>query len=234
MQLAIELLGRKDFDEPIIWGSGPAKLRGTLTGLKGVRDDIHTKDHSGCDFGFPWNSLIPPVAPGRVVFTSTPDDWWGATFGFSCIIDHGDGTRALYAHFAYLNVSVGDVVDYDTILGQQGDTGWSFGQHVHLGMSTDDNPFFTKDADGGTSRLLDPLDYASAVVTTVADVSSVEYPQTPDARAVAAHSAQYLSDSVERLAKMLEAGVPTFALATEWDAAAAGLANLRVAMDGLT
>lgn len=46
---------------------------------------------------------------------------WGRIFGNSCIIDHGDGTRANYGHFrAPLAVKIGDTVALGQIIGIHG------------------------------------------------------------------------------------------------------------------
>lgn len=219
--MLLAITGENVYNAPIKWGSGSVVLEGVLSGVMGKTDEVHSDPHSGSDYEFGHGAQVPPVAVGSCVFTSTPNSPWGTVFGFSCIIDHGDGTRALYAHFASLSVAVGDVVDFDTILGVQGSTGISTDDHVHLGLTTNANPWFNKDADGGVSRLLDPMAFTAQASTA------------PSARETAAHAAQYLSESVDRLRRMLEAGVPAFALAAETANAEALLASLRVQMDAL-
>ena len=58
--------------------------------------------------------------------------WWPNGFGNAVAIDHGNGYITTYAHMATLAVSVGDIVAKGQLLGHMGNTGRSFGQHVHF------------------------------------------------------------------------------------------------------
>ena len=206
-----------------------------ITATFGTTDDRHTSPHSGCDFAAPAGTPVPCLQAGTVVFASQDGEpGWAETFGNSCIVDHGDGTRALYAHMLAVPVHKAAVpapVAAGAILGHVGSSGASTGPHLHLGLSTDSNPFFAKDADGGVSRLLDPMAHLGAGQTETFVPADA---QTPDARAVASHAAQQLSDTIGRLARMLDAGVPKFALAEDQGAAAAGVESLLAAIDALT
>lgn len=53
-------------------------------------------------------------------------------YGKHVIIDHGNGIKSLYAHLSKINVKEGDIVTTDTVLGEMGTTGRSFGDHLHL------------------------------------------------------------------------------------------------------
>ena len=50
------------------------------------------------------------------------------------VIDDGNGYRSMYAHFKYVAVAVGDVVDAGAYLGTEGRTGNASGCHVHYGL----------------------------------------------------------------------------------------------------
>jgi hypothetical protein len=54
------------------------------------------------------------------------------------VIDHGDGTSALYLHLATgsVAVTVGQVVAQGTVLGRADCTGYSFGTHLHFMVET--------------------------------------------------------------------------------------------------
>lgn len=201
--------------------TGMPDLETAVTGLFGVLDDIHTKPHGGCDLGL-WDGTPTPVLKrGVCVFTSTAESAWGQVFGISAIIDHGDGTRALYGHLQELAVEVGEAVEVGDLLGLSGRTGYYAGlpldPHLHLAYATDENPWFNKDADGGVSRLLDPLTHLTGLVDAVAQAEAVvaEAMGEPDAWTLAAHQAQYLSDSNDRVRRMLEQRVPMFVITPE-------------------
>lgn len=53
-------------------------------------------------------------------------------YGKHVIVDHGDNLKSLYAHLSKVNVKTGDTVTTDTVLGEMGATGRSFGDHLHL------------------------------------------------------------------------------------------------------
>ena len=67
-------------------------------------------------------------------------------------IDHGNGFQTRYLHLAYgtVNVNVGDKVNKGQILGFMGNTGNSFGAHLHFEVLKDGNrinptPYLDKD-----------------------------------------------------------------------------------------
>jgi len=99
-------------------------------------------------------------------------------------------------------------------------------------LSTDDNPSFLKDADGGVSRLLDPLEYLSDQLSDV-NLDPVQVPQNPDVSAIAAHMAAGYITSMGFVQKMLEAGVPKHALQKDLGNAEVGLRVLRSLIDSM-
>lgn len=58
--------------------------------------------------------------------------WWPNGFGNAVAIDHGNGFVTTYGHMSTLAVSVGDIVEKGQVIGHMGNTGRSFGQHVHF------------------------------------------------------------------------------------------------------
>ena len=79
---------------------------------------------------------IYPVASG-VVFAKYYD-----TYGALVLkIRHNVNGRYIYSTYAHLSawyVNVGDVVTPDTVIGKMGNTGYSFGAHLHLELTTCD------------------------------------------------------------------------------------------------
>ena len=130
---------------------------GIITAYFGVTDEAHPQPHSGVDIAADEGTPVYAPDDGTVEFVSIADSGaWAETFGNSIILNHGDG-YSLYAHMQSApRVGVGALVYTGDSLGEVGNTGYSFGPHLHWGCATPDNPYFDKD--GGTlSRLRDPL-----------------------------------------------------------------------------
>lgn len=73
--------------------------------------------------------MVKPVsaaADGRVVYAG-----WLRGYGYTVIIYHGYGFATLYAHLSSISVSYGDRVVKAQIIGRVGNTGRSFGPHLH-------------------------------------------------------------------------------------------------------
>ncbi|NLI11582.1 MAG: M23 family metallopeptidase, partial [Peptococcaceae bacterium] len=99
-------------------------LAGVITSPFGPRDG---KQHEGIDIAAEEGTPVRATAAGRVVFAGPR-----GTYGLAVIIDHGDGTRTLYAHCSKLLVAEGSSVDTSTVIALSGNTGRSTGPHLHL------------------------------------------------------------------------------------------------------
>jgi murein DD-endopeptidase MepM/ murein hydrolase activator NlpD len=55
-------------------------------------------------------------------------------YGESVVIDHGLGLMSLYSHMSSIDVSVGDMVKKNQIIGRTGATGLAGGDHLHFGV----------------------------------------------------------------------------------------------------
>lgn len=94
--------------------------------------------HAGLDLQCPGGTIFPS-APGKVVAVNNSPGAHG--FGIYVIIDHGNGWSTLYSHLQSASVSIGKDVGLNTPIGRQDNTGsWSFGSHLHLGLSHGNNP----------------------------------------------------------------------------------------------
>ncbi|MBQ6436438.1 peptidoglycan DD-metalloendopeptidase family protein [bacterium] len=76
----------------------------------------------------------------------TASGWDSSGYGNRVIVDHGNGSRTLYAHMRVLNVTEGQSVNRGDVLGEMGSTGRSTGTHLHFEVRQD-------------SVLLNPMDY---------------------------------------------------------------------------
>lgn len=78
------------------------------------------------------NRAAPPILAadsGKVVVAGWVDNYG---YGNRVVIDHGNGTRTLYAHLSRIDVVVGQSVNRGNQLGVMGSTGRSTGTHLHF------------------------------------------------------------------------------------------------------
>ncbi len=134
---------------PMVQGDWGYPLAGAYTKGRGFGPNpVHgcsycTEFHPGYDMSQACGATIYAAGPGVVV---TAGQFQG--YGNAVRIDHGGGLQTLYGHMAWrsLRVSVGQHVTAGTPLGAEGDTGHSFGCHLHFeirlrGTPIDPEPF---------------------------------------------------------------------------------------------
>lgn len=94
-------------------------------------------DHMGYDMAQGCSATIYAAGAGRVI---TAGAYQG--YGNAVRIDHGDGLVTLYGHMQWnsLRVQVGDAITAGTPLGSEGNTGNSFGCHLHFEVRQDGIP----------------------------------------------------------------------------------------------
>lgn len=105
---------------------------------------FHGKGHEGTDFAMPWHSLkktegqpVMAGAPGIVRVVDTTDD---SNYGISVRIDHPEGFfESVYAHLKSVTVTPGQKVERGHVIGYAGNTGNSFGAHLHLTLKQKGN-----------------------------------------------------------------------------------------------
>ncbi len=90
-------------------------------------DVTPTKIHYGIDYANARMTPIYSTSSGTVTFA----DFLPST-GNAVVVDHGNGITSHYFHMHEISVSVGDVVNTDTMLGGVGTTGFSTGDHLHF------------------------------------------------------------------------------------------------------
>lgn len=86
--------------------------------------------HEGIDFGAPNGTPIPSAGSGTVEFAGMDTD---GGYGYCVLINHGGELKTRYAHMnGTPAVTSGSHVARGQILGQVGNTGTSFGNHLHF------------------------------------------------------------------------------------------------------
>ncbi len=113
--------------------------------------------HKAVDIGRSHATGEPVIAhtAGRVVFCQTghknnKGSTGNASYGNCVKLDHGDGVETLYAHLATVKVKNGEQVAQGQVIGTMGNTGNSYGTHLHFevrkdGSRIDPTPYLEAD-----------------------------------------------------------------------------------------
>jgi murein DD-endopeptidase MepM/ murein hydrolase activator NlpD len=104
----------------------------TFTSAYGVR---WNNLHGGIDLAAPEGTTYKAVHGG--VVTSAGHN---GAYGFAITIEHADGTETVYAHSRRLYVQPGQTVKAGDVIGEVGNTGHSYGPHLHLELHVDGKP----------------------------------------------------------------------------------------------
>ncbi|MCB0107902.1 MAG: M23 family metallopeptidase, partial [Caldilineaceae bacterium] len=137
-----------------LWGENP-QIYSSIT-----YDGVPLIGHNGIDFLTPTGTPILAVDNG-VIEQAVYNDPTG--FGHFVKVRHSWG-EALYAHLSKIDVQVGQQVVRGNKLGETGNTGFTFGPHLHFAIRI--NPYSRTDGWGGFS---DPLPYLNPASITLPD-----------------------------------------------------------------
>jgi murein DD-endopeptidase MepM/ murein hydrolase activator NlpD len=91
--------------------------------------------HAGVDLALPHGTPYYAAHAGVV----TRSSWYGG-YGYAVVIDHGNGIETIYAHSSKLIAREGQRVEAGTLLGLVGNTGHSFGDHLHFEVHINGEP----------------------------------------------------------------------------------------------
>ena len=91
-------------------------------------------NHKGTDFGAPTGTSIKAAASGTVTYAG----WNSGGFGYLVIISHGNGVQTYYAHCSAILTKVGASVSQGQVIAKVGNTGRSFGSHLHFEVRVND------------------------------------------------------------------------------------------------
>ena len=91
--------------------------------------------HAGTDFGVDEGTPVHAADGGVVV-----EAGWISGYGYTVIIDHGNGISTLYAHNSDVAVSPGQTVSKGQVVSYSGNTGGSTGPHLHFEVRINGEP----------------------------------------------------------------------------------------------
>lgn len=90
--------------------------------------------HQGLDIANQEGEAVRAASGGVVVAASAESS---RGYGTHIVVDHGYGVETLYAHLSALEVEVGQQVERGDLIGRLGNTGYSFGAHLHFELHVD-------------------------------------------------------------------------------------------------
>jgi len=102
-------------------------IEGTVTSPYGYR---WGRMHEGIDIAAAEGTPIRAAASGTVILMQTEAESGG--YGNYTCIDHGGGLSTCYAHQSQFATSVGAHVNQGDLIGYVGNTGHSYGSHLHF------------------------------------------------------------------------------------------------------
>lgn len=110
---------------------------GRITSDFGVRKN---KFHYGIDIDLETGDKVDAAFDGKVRIAKR-----SATYGNVIVIRHNNGLETYYAHLSQINVKVGDEVYAGQAIGLGGNTGRSYGSHLHFEVRYLGNPINPND-----------------------------------------------------------------------------------------
>lgn len=122
-------------------------INGKITSRYGPR---RWRMHYGTDIDLNTGDSLASAFAGKVRIAS-----FRQGYGYTVVIRHLNGLETLYGHMSRIIVKEGDVVSSGQIIGLGGNTGRSFGSHLHFEtryMSTPFNPEKIIDFESGTLK----------------------------------------------------------------------------------
>jgi murein DD-endopeptidase MepM/ murein hydrolase activator NlpD len=91
--------------------------------------------HPGVDLAAPEGTRYYAAAAGTVILCR-----WNGGYGYNVMIDHGGGVVSVYGHSSKLLCHEGQKVQAGDLIALVGNTGFSFGPHLHFEIRVNDKP----------------------------------------------------------------------------------------------
>ncbi len=119
---------------PILFAPDSKDKRLQITSFYGpgsltMEGETKNRYHYGIDIAIEVGTPLIPIGPGKVLKAT-----YSARAGNYIIIEHTDGYISRYLHLGSIFVKEGDLVEEDRVIGLSGNTGYSTGPHLHLGL----------------------------------------------------------------------------------------------------
>lgn len=91
--------------------------------------------HNGVDFRASIGTKVKSVLDGVVAGTGNTDQYKGCySFGKWVMVKHPNGLSSIYGHLSVISVTTGQEIKTGDTIGFSGNTGYSTGPHLHLGV----------------------------------------------------------------------------------------------------
>ena len=91
--------------------------------------------HNGVDFRASVGTRVKSVLSGVVVGTGNTDIYPGCySFGKWVMVKHDNGLSTIYGHLSVISVNIGQELQTGDLIGYSGNSGYSTGPHLHLGL----------------------------------------------------------------------------------------------------
>lgn len=134
----IEERRREDIDFSGAEWVWPVPGHTTISQSYGVSSSVYTYGyHTGIDISGPdssgnfvFGATVVSSNDGVVIYAQTYDT--GYSYGRYIIVDHGGGYTTVYGHLNEVWVSEGQTVSRGEAIGTAGNSGYSFGAHLHF------------------------------------------------------------------------------------------------------
>ena len=129
------------------------------------------KGHSGIDFPAPTGTPVMAAMDGTILRTKK----LSTSFGWHIVQRLADGLNAVYGHLSAIGVSAGSSVRAGQTIGRVGNTGRSYGSHLHFEVSrgsfghASNRPFTFSWLRGATAGTPGPMANVPGVASSTAD-----------------------------------------------------------------
>lgn len=117
-------------DTGFIWPVPTVRNYTDAYGNRYIVEEDRYDFHKGVDITKPgcYGEPIIASAGGEIIRAGDT----GNGYGYHVLIDHGNSISTLYGHCSSLAVKVGDMVEQGDVIGYIGNTGYSYGNHLHF------------------------------------------------------------------------------------------------------